>query len=402
MRSETAGGKPAARRFLLALAIVTTLPYWFGPFYRFPAAEPFRGASFYNPYAGASGSWQRANLHAHGRPWGGLTNGRQSGAEIVKKYRAMGYSVAGVSDYQSIAAHHGVDSIPLYEHGFSLVKRHQLAIGARDVDWFDFPFWQTLSNQQYVIDRVAARTELVALAHPPSRRAYTTDNLRRLTRYHLLEVVNGPFVSDESWDAALSAGRAVWAIANDDTHDLTDIRRTARAWTMIDAPSPRTADIVTALRAGRSYAVFRANEAASAIETVLDAVQFAGNTLTVTVSGDPSTFTFIGQDGQVRRIQTETTTASYAFLPGDTYIRTVVRAPRTTLLLNPVLRSDASGPPALHATVNGAATMALRASGLALGCAACIAIFRRRARRRHRLSIDAPSPVLAPADRESV
>jgi hypothetical protein len=314
----------------------------------------------------------------------------------------MGYAVAGVSDYQSIAAHHGVDTIPLYEHGFSVAKRHQLAIGAREVDWFDFPLWQTPSNQQYVIDRVAARAELVALAHPPSRGAYTTDNLRQLTSYHLLEVVNGPFVSEAEWDAALSAGRAVWAIANDDTHDLTDIRRTGRAWTMINAPSAAAPEIVAALRSGRSYAVHRTNEGASAIETVLDRVAFAEGTLTVTVAGDPSTFIFVGQDGQVRDTLKSRTSASYTFRPDDTYVRTVIRAPRTAMLLNPVLRSDPTGPVMPRAAANGPATWALRGSAVATGCAVCFVALRRRGRRRNRSPINTQSPVLAPADRKTV
>src|SRR5262245_42312253 len=147
--------------------------------------------------------------------------------------------------------------MPLYEHGYNLLKHHQLAIGAHSVDWFDFPLWQSLSNQQYVIDRVARTADLVALAHPPSRNAYMPSELRELSGYQLIEVVNGPFHLATAWDAALSSGHAVWGIANDDTHDLRDAGRAAVAWNMIDAPTASTADIVAALRAGRSYAVSR-------------------------------------------------------------------------------------------------------------------------------------------------
>ena len=130
------------------------LPYACGPVYRFPAPVPFAGATLLNPYATLGDTWQRANLHAHGRAWSGLTNGRrQSDEEIVRAYRSFGYSVAGVSDYHHIAADEGVPTLPIYEHGYNISKRHQLAIGARYVSWFDFPLGQTRSHQQFVIDQ---------------------------------------------------------------------------------------------------------------------------------------------------------------------------------------------------------------------------------------------------------
>jgi hypothetical protein len=328
-----------------------------------------------------------------------LTNGRQQGSEVARAYRSMGYSVPGVSDYHSIAAQHGVPTLPLYEHGYSLLKRHQLAIGARRVDWFDFPLWQATSHQQYVIERVADTADLVALAHPSSRDAYTPDDLRRLTGYHLIEVVNGPFLSLTGWDAALSAGRLVWAVGNDDTHDLRDPRRTAQAWTMINAPSSSTSDIVSALSTGRSYVVRRTNESASAVETVLDRVTFADSTLTVSVAGDPSTFVFTGQDGEVKHTVQQAMHASYVFRDDDTYIRTAIHAPRTAMLLNPVFRSRRpGGDPAPAAVLDVASTWTLRA-GLAAVFFALIALFAFR-HRRPRVRACSPSSMLAPADRD--
>ena len=58
-----------------------------------------------------------------------------------------------------------------------------------------------------------------------------------------------------AWDAALSAGRLVWGLANDDNHDINDPRRMAIAWTMVNAQTSRAAEIVSALAEGRHYAV---------------------------------------------------------------------------------------------------------------------------------------------------
>jgi hypothetical protein len=379
------------------LAAVVLLPYACGPIYRFPAPSPFSGSTLRNPYADLGASWQRANFHAHGRAWSGLTNGRlQSDEEIVRAYRSFGYSVAGVSDYHHIAAHEGVATLPIYEHGYNTGKRHQLAIGAREVVWFDFPLGQTLSHQQFVIDRVAKTTDLVALAHPSSRDAYTPEDLTALTGYHLIEVVNGPFRFEEAWDAALSAGRVVAALGNDDTHDLGDPRRTAMAWTMINAPSPELHDIVDALRAGRAYAVSRTNEIASAIETSIEAFTVTDKTLSVSVNGEPSTFIFIGQNGSVKETIKEAMRASYTFADDDTYIRTVIRSPRTSMFLNPVFRQDGTHHFAAAATVNTAATWLLRGTLAVVACAAMFVLYRRRP-----IHLSAPRPVLTPADRET-
>src|SRR5262249_19668510 len=111
------------KRALVVIAALIAVPYARGPVYRFPPPVQLTGAAFLNPYSGASGHWTRANLHAHGRAWSGFTNGRQSADEIVEAYHRLGYPLAGVSDYQHIAARDGVNTLPVYEHGYSLGKR---------------------------------------------------------------------------------------------------------------------------------------------------------------------------------------------------------------------------------------------------------------------------------------
>jgi hypothetical protein len=354
-------------RIMLGIVLLALLPYAWSPIYSFPDATPFAGPALWNPYESVTGTWQRANLHAHGRAWGGLTSGDQSDAEVARRYHQLGYSVAGVSDYQRIAAFGGVDTIPLYEHGFNAGKNHQLAIGAHGVDWVDFLLWQSLSNQQYVIDRVRRKADLVALNHPSSRDAYDAAATRALTGYQLIEVVNGPFSAEDVWDSALSSGRPVWALANDDTHDLSDVRRTAVGWNMIDSPSPSTADIISALRTGRSYAVLRTGAADAAGLTTLSSVAVHDGTIRVELEGALSTITFIGQDGTVRRTAKDASTAEYTMTDGDTYVRTVVTSPQTTLFLNPVIRWDGSTLPAPAARVDAAWTWTQR-GGIAFGC----------------------------------
>ena len=339
--------------------------------------QPFAGPALWNPYAHLAGTWQKANLHAHGRAWGGVTNGTQSDEDVVQAYKRRGYAVAGVSNYASIAAFHGVDTLPLYEHGYNIPKGHQLAIGARGVVWLDFPFWQTLNQKQYIIDRVGAAAELVSVNHPNT--AYTDDDMRNLTGYQLMEIVNGPFPVEDLWDAALSSGHVVWALGNDDAHDVTNLRRTFIAWNMIDAPSASNGDIVSALRQGRTYAVSLVGDKADA---ALKSVEVADSTMTIASTGVPATYLFVGQDGAVRGTANQVMEATYTFAATDTYIRTVIRTPNMVMYINPVMRYDGSKLPSPLSTVDGASTWLHRAIVLVVSALIGLFLWRRPKGRR--------------------
>jgi hypothetical protein len=358
------------KRALAALIVCLILPYSLSPIYRFPAPQPFAGSRLWNPYAGGRGTWLRANFHAHGRAWGGLTNGAQSDADVLAAYRANGYDVAGVSDYQRIADA-SLQTMPLYEHGFNVAKHHQLAIGARYVDWIDFPFWQGINQKQYIVGRMKRASELVAINHPSRLHGYTVNDVTQLTGYDLIELANGRVTTEDRWDAALSSGHPVWAIGGDDTHDVTDSNRMAVAWNMIDATTSSNPDVIDALRAGRSYTVVRTADQKTAGDLTIASVRVDDATLTVTCDGPASTFVFAGQNGAIRKTVTGVTSASYAFAHDDTYIRTVVHGPRTDLFLNPILRTDGGRAPMPVAVVDEVWTASIRAAIIAV-CAVVV------------------------------
>ena len=365
----------------ILLLLFIAIPSLLAPVYRFPPPQPFAGSALWNPYSHPSGSWQKANLHAHGVAWAGVTNGKQRDAEVVAAYKARGYAVAGVSNYGSIAAFDGVDTIPLYEHGYNIPKGHQLAIGARQVVWLDFPLWQTLDQKQYIINRVGAAAELVSVNHPNT--AYTDDDMRNLTGYQLMEIVNGPFPVEDLWDTALSSGHVVWALSNDDAHDVTNLRRTFIAWNMIDAPSSSAADVIGALRAGRTYAVSLVGNNSDA---ALKNVAVSGATVTITSTGVPATYLFVGQDGVIRGTANQVMQATYTFAATDTYIRTVIRTPNMVMYVNPIMRYDGVALPSLVATVNDTGTFLRRAGVLAVSALVTFVLWRRGPRTGRRAS----------------
>jgi len=366
------------KRILLVLAVLIALPYARTQVYRFPAPTVFSGTQFLNPYANTAGRWLRANFHAHGEAWNGITYGEQTNDEVIAAYRRRGYDIATISNYQRIAADDGADTLPVYEHGYSLGKRHQLAIGAHAVEWLDYPLFQSLSHKQQIINLVKQKADLVALAHPNSRDAYTSRDLQQLTGYQLIEVVNGPFPVEETWDAALSAGRLVWGLANDDSHDINDPRRMAIAWTMVNAHTSGVADVVSALAEGRHYAVRRPDvDEPNAQDTELASVDFADGRLTIRCAGATATFVFVGQGGTVRKTVYNDLTADYTFTPQDTYVRGVVYAPRRVIYLNPIVRYDGAHVIAPAATVDRAGTWLLRTT-LVLGTTLLVALGWRR------------------------
>jgi hypothetical protein len=357
---------------VLAVGIAGLVPYLACPVYRFPGPRPFSGAQFYNPYAGPGLVWRTANLHAHGRVWGGLTDGRQADSEIVAHYRALGYDVADVSNYQFIdrSLDHDRTIIPTYEHGYNLLKAHFLVLGARSVDWFDFPYGQTREQKQYVIDRLKSSGTLVVLAHPSLRNAETVEDLRYVTHYDLLEVLNHFTVSDRQWDAALSSGHPVWAVGDDDTHNVEDPGQTGAMWTMIASQDRDRDSVLSALRVGRTIAVAgQGGKSDAHVDSVVVHRDKDGDDwLSVGVDGPVKSISFVGQNGRVLQRTYAGASASYRILPSDPYVRTVIVTPRTTLYLNPVVRYDGIqlSPPV--AVFDGTATWERR-GGLLVGAA---------------------------------
>jgi hypothetical protein len=324
--------------------------------------------------------------------WGGVTDGRQPDSAIVAHYRALGYDVADVSNYQLID--HALDGdrhiIPTYEHGYNMFKAHFLVLGARSVDWFDFPFGQTRDQKQYLVDRLKSSGQLVVLAHPSLRNAETPGVLQYLTHYDLLEVLNHFTVSDREWDAALSSGHPVWAVGDDDTHNIDDPGQTGAMWTMVATQSVDRDSVIAALAAGRTIAVAGQGGAS---DVHVRSVVVGGDTLTVTCDAAVRSISFVGQDGRLLQRTRGGTSASYLLQAGDPYVRTVIVTPHTTMYLNPVVRYDGTRLVAPIAVFDSPATWEWRAGLVAL---AAILAWVAMAVSRFRVSGPIPEPV--PAD----
>jgi hypothetical protein len=348
---------------IIFVVFLISMQHLFGKIYYFQAPQPFHGEKLYNPYAQIEGDWYKANLHAHGKAHLGLTNGKQAGKAVLEKYESMGYDIAAISDYHSVNPEQNIEDpsfIPVYEHGYSFIKSHRLAIGSERVAWFDLSLPLLTSHKQAILHNMYQHTPVIALAHPKLNNGHSPGDLERLTGYHLFEVLNHYKNSADYWDIALSAGKPVWLLSSDDSHNIYGKTETGANWTMIKSPDTSRETVLRALRAGSAYGVAGLG---GINDNALESVDIAENTVSIGFVQSADSILLIGQHGKTRAKVYDSANISYTFKTDDTYIRAVAYNPKTTMYLNPVIRYDGEGIPAntFAASVSPLQTNFLRA-----------------------------------------
>jgi len=346
-----------AGRASLFVVVVALLPALVAPHYRFPDPAPFSGHQWHNPYAGLDApAWHTINLHAHSAAWGGVTNGTGTPDEVRGAYRRLGYDGAAVSNYHQLTADPSPGALSVYEHGINVRKAHVLVVGAHEVRWLDFPLVQTVHHQQRVLDHLRGAGALLAIPHPGIRGARDTEALRALTGYQLLEVTSTYGIWEEEWDAALGAGRLVWALGSDDAHNVRDVTQVGESWTSVASGSAAPESLLAALAAGRHLAVSGHHGRTS---LRVRSVVMRDGVLRVEVDGPVTELAFVGPGGRVRH-RVPSGRGAYRPAPEDAYVRVVVRGDSAVLYLNPVVRHRGDGVPVPTASVDAPSTWLAR------------------------------------------
>jgi hypothetical protein len=328
--------------------------YLLAPTYRFEQPKAFSGQKLYNPYQQIEApNWYKYNFQVQSKAWGGITDGRLNSNEMIDSiYQALGYDHVATSDYQKINRYKSDEKsfIPTYEHGYGIRKTHQVCIGASQVLWLDYPFYQSLHHKQHIINSLKDDCELIAIAHPLLRNGYKFEDLKYLSGYQLMEVLNNLRVSLDHWDTALSNGHRIYILSNDDAHDVSNSNEVGRRFTMIHAENQDRHNIINALDRGVAYGMdfIRIDD-----EPMLDKIERSktipylmsakldADTFRVIVSETADSLRFIGQNG--KRLQTvpQTDSASYFISFVDTYVRTEVYfKDGSVMYLNPVTRHN--------------------------------------------------------------
>ena len=341
--------------FLLAMNL-------FVPVYVFDEPQPFHGDYLLNPYQDIDSTyWKCCNFHGHTRQYGGVTNGRNNGNAVYDSmYRMFDYDHVGISDYNKVNGYEdGKDPgfIPGYEHGYNIWKIHQVCLGTKKVRRIDYFFFQTLSHKQHMLNRLAAQNKVVAVAHPSFvDGSYNVRDMKYLSNYNVLEVLNGFVNSPEHWDRALSNGHLVYLIADDDTHDVLKVNDIALRITYLNAKDNDANQLYDALLAGKAVGIdFDLNRQEKMDDKVarfkrdipyLNSAKLNADNFTVSVTKPIKNVKFIRQNGVIvqddnHHKNDSVYQASYAIQPTDEYIRTVLTFFDGTIMwLNPVTRHE--------------------------------------------------------------
>ena len=332
------------------------------PTYKFEETRPFSGEYLYNPYQDMNPTqWKKCNFHCHSRKYFGLTDGRKSTERAIDSvYSYLGYDHYGISDYMHINPY-GAEKegyIPSYEHGYSLFRKtHQLCIGAESVYRIDYPFMQNLNMKQHMLNQLGKRTRFVVPAHASFTKGYKVSDMKYLSNYRLLEILNPYGKALEHWDMALSNGHLVYGIGDDDTHDIHAPKDVCLFMTVVNSPNIEAENTYQALEKGRCYTVefnnyffhpqplsFKAEKARDL--PMLTRAELIGDTLFIETEADNlKEMRFIGQGGQVLKTEQNVKTGYYVIQPEDSYVRTEINIDDLHLLyLNPVTRHQTPFP----------------------------------------------------------
>lgn len=331
--------------------------YLFCPEFVFKSPTRFSGDSIYNPYKNFSAKdYVKSNFHAHSKFGLGITNGSGTAKDIWKTYENLGYVFHSVSQYHHIDKY-GVENknyISSYEHGYNINKTHQLLLGGNNVVQKDFVFPQNLHQKQYILAKLAEDTSnVIVLNHPDLNSGYSASDLKFLQYYDCIEVLNPAAQSFAHWDTALSAGRKVFILGNDDLHDINNKNQIARFSTLVNSPNHTSKEAISSLKTGSSIAMWLPqvhNESMADKQRKFDLsnitlknIGVEGERLLINFAEPIQQVNIIGQSGKILFSGQNQVSFDFPFRKEDTYLRVeYTTKDGIRYFLNPLFRYKSS------------------------------------------------------------
>ncbi|MCF0070214.1 hypothetical protein LZD49_07005 [Dyadobacter sp. CY261] len=353
---------------LSCIAGLLTHQFLFCPRYQFNPPRPFAGSHINNPYDSMDvRKWVKCNFHAHAHSWGGITNGHGSADHVHRAYENLHYGVHCVSNYHNIDTSNAkeVNYLSAYEHGYNMLKTHQLVLGSKTVKWLDYLLPQTVHNKQHLLKTLRETGTVTILNHPALRNGYTSEDLAQIVDYDCVEVLNPSVTSTAEWDAALSAGRTAFIVGDDDIHDVISKRRLGTRCTFVNVNSSSSTEVLHALKTGKSYGVIVGARQHYDSIPYLRSLTVRGDSIHVVMSTPAQMASITGQGGKLLVDFRNTARLSYRIKPTDHYARATFQYDNgTTVFLNPVYYSAPGGHVVPPVTENFIETIFFRILGV--------------------------------------
>ncbi len=339
---------------LILIAIVTLSSI--SPIYNFREAKPFAGPDIYNPYHNIDSvhCWKRANFHTHTRVEGIMNECRYWPEDVLRAYEGLGYDIVTFSNHNELTAHPRSEElqVDVYEHGYNLLKFHKLTFGAEEELRFDHILPILASQKQFQIELLSKDADIIQLNHPLRTPTLSKGQLERLSGYKLIELDSGKSTENDYWDAALSAGRYSFGLANDDLHYPDRSSKIAVRCNFLSTPSARYEDILKVLNEGGFYSMRIPDygngdwnikrEKNSKVPQIED-ISLTESLISIRFSESASLIKVIGQGHTTLASSNDCDTLTYAMKGSDPYARIVAHFPGGEVIYtNPFARYDAT------------------------------------------------------------
>lgn len=290
--------------------------------------------------APAAPRWFKGNTHTHTLN----SDGDSAPSDVVNWYRSHGYQFLVITDHEFVTDAAPLNALFGAENRFLMIPGQEVTgladggkpvhvnqIGAKRVV-MPMRAGTPLDVLQKNVALVREAGALAQINHPNFGWAWAGDELVKIESGNFLEIWNGhPQVNnlggggvpsaEAMWDQALTAGRRIFAIADDDAHHfkierLADPTAAApgRGWIYVRANTLETSGILAAMERGDFYA-------SSGVE--ITDIQATATGLTLKIKTDTvSRFRteFVGAGGRVLA-ESATPTPTYTFKGDEKYVR---------------------------------------------------------------------------------
>ena len=285
-------------------------------------------------------NWYKGNTHTHTLN----SDGNSTPDQVVRWYRENGYNFLVLTDHNFVTNVDGLNALHGADGKFIVVRGEEVtdSFGGKPVHINALNLAQVVKPQsgktlvetmQRNVNAVRAAGGVPYINHPNFEWTIAADDLRQVENVKLFEIFNGhPLVNnfggggkpslEEMWDALLSSGKLLYAIALDDAHDFKNPGNKTSAqpglgWVVVRAAQLAPAAIFEAMERGDFYA-----------STGVELTDYQANEKSISVTireqrASKYRVQFIGSGGRVLREEI-TNPAVYKIRGDEGYVRAKV------------------------------------------------------------------------------